>query len=1010
MSWHKPPASHRRHEPGNVWPGDAEKLGVRLKQNIAGEVRFDAGSRALYSTDSSNYRQIPIGVVIPKTIEDVSSAVSICREFEAPILSRGGGTSLAGQTCNVAVVLDFSKYLHKILELNPAERFARIQPGIVLDDLRAEAEKHHLTFAPDPSTHNHCTLGGMIGNNSCGVHSVMGGKTVDNIDALDVLTYDGWRLRVGRTEDDELERIIRAAGRRGEIYLRLKNLRDNYAELIRKKYPRIPRRVSGYNLDQLLPENNFNVARALVGTEGTCVIVLEATTRLVYSPPVRCVIALGYPDIYSAGDHVMEVLAGKPIGLEGVDDVLERNMKILKMHDKDLKLMPEGNSWLIAEFGGETRPEAHAKARALMDSLKRLPNPPSMKLYDDPREEEKIWKVREAGLGATARVPGDPVTWEGWEDSAVPPEKLGTYLRALRKLFQKFGYECSLYGHFGDGCIHTRIDFGLKNSEGIRKYRSFVKEAAELVVSLGGSISGEHGDGQSKSDLLPIMFGPELAQAFQEFKAIWDPGNKMNPGKVVNAFHNDENLRLGVNYNPWQPKTYFHYGEDGGNFPETLLRCVGVGKCRRGDTGTMCPSYMVTREERHSTRGRARLLFEMLQGEIIRDGWRSKEVKEGLELCLACKGCQSDCPMHVDMATYKAEFLAHYYQSRLRPRHAYSMGLIHQWARLASFMPQAINFLGNMPLIGGFLKWIGGISRKRKLPQFASETFRAWWQRRAPVNEGKPPVILWVDTFNNHFHPDTLKAAVEVLEAIGRRIILPAPNLCCGRPLYDFGWLNQARKMLSDILISMRQEIRAGIPIVGLEPSCITVFRDELMRLFPFDEDAARLSQVTKTLSEFLVESNFRFPRLNRKALVHAHCHQHAVLKMKAERELYKRIGLEFEILDSGCCGMAGSFGFETEHYEVSVRCGERVLLPSVREAGSDILIVMDGFSCREQVEELAQRRPLHTAELLLKALHEGNGANPEGKEIYVKMTVPEMQEQSALGRRNSVTELEEAK
>lgn len=1009
MSELRPPTSHRRNEPGNTWPGDATGLANRLKKTLSGEVRFDSGSRALYSTDSSNYRQIPIGVVVPKTIADVEQTVAICRQFDAPILSRGGGTSLAGQTCNVAIVLDFSKYLHKLIELNPTEKFARIQPGIVLDDLRAEAEKQHLTLAPDPSTHNHCTLGGMIGNNSCGVHSVMGGKMVDNIEELEVLTYDGLRLRVGRTADDELEKIIREGGRRGEIYLKLRQLRDRYADLIRKKYPQIPRRVSGYNLDQLLPESGFHVGRALVGSEGTCVVVLEAKARLVYSPPVRCVIALGYPDIYCAGDHVMEVLAGKPIGLEGVDDVLEKNMKILKMHDKDLKLMPEGNGWLIAEFGGETREEAVAKAHQLMETLKKSHNPPSMKLYDDPQEEEKIWKVREAGLGATARVPGEPVTWEGWEDSAVPPEKVGTYLRALRKLFQKFGYLCSLYGHFGDGCIHTRIDFGLKNREGIAKYRQFVREAAELVVSLGGSISGEHGDGQSKADLLPIMFGDDLVNAFREFKAIWDPENRMNPGKIVNAFHNDENLRLGVNYNPWQPQTHFHYAEDGNNFPESILRCVGVGICRRGDTGTMCPSYMVTREERHSTRGRARLLFEMLQGEIIRDGWRSKEVKDGLELCLACKGCQSDCPMHVDMATYKAEFLSHYYQGRLRPRHAYSMGLIHRWAPMASAMPGVVNALGRMPVVGNALKWLGGISQKRKLPQFASETFRHWWAKRAPVNDGKPPVLLWVDTFNNHFHPDVLKAAVEVLEATGHQVRLPRQGLCCGRPLYDFGMLDSARDLLAEILVTMRQDIRAEIPLVGLEPSCLAVFRDELNRLFPFDEDAMKLRHQAKTLSEFLVGRDFKFPRLARKALVHGHCHQHAVLQMKAETKLYKQIGLEFEILDSGCCGMAGSFGFESEHYEVSVRCGERVLLPSAREADKDTLLIIDGFSCHEQVDQLAHRRPIHTAEVLVKALHEGSHSNPEGRQIFPKMTVPEMQEQSALGRRNSVTVLEEA-
>ncbi|HEY3932735.1 MAG TPA: FAD-linked oxidase C-terminal domain-containing protein [Verrucomicrobiae bacterium] len=1008
MSDQKPPPTHARVEPGNKWSGDAKNLESALKKKISGEVRFDNGSRALYATDSSNYRQIPIGVVVPKTIDDVVQTISVCREFSAPFLSRGGGTSLAGQCCNVAVVMDFSKYLSKILELNPQEKFARIEPGIVLDDLRAEAEKNHLTFGPDPSTHNHCTLGGMIGNNSCGVHSVMAGKTVENIEELEILTYDGLRMRVGKTSDAELEKIISEGGRRGEIYSAMKNLRDKYADLIRKKYPKIPRRVSGYNLDQLLPENGFHVARALVGSEGTCMTVLEAKTRLVHSPIHRCVVALGYPDVYSAGDHVMEVLAHKPLGLEGLDDVLARNMKKLKTHAEDLKLMPEGKGWLIAEFGGDTREEADANARKLMEELKKNPNAPTMKLYDDPDEEKKIWEVREAGLGATARVPDEPVTWEGWEDSAVPPEKVGTYLRLLRALFKKYDYGCSLYGHFGDGCIHTRIDFGLKTKDGIEKYKKFVYEAAEMVVSFGGSISGEHGDGQSKADLLPIMFGEELIEAFREFKKIWDPLNKMNPGKVVNAFHQDQNLRLGTDYHPWNPETKYFYAEDSGNFAESTLRCVGVGKCRRGEGGTMCPSYMVTREEKHSTRGRAHMLFEMLQGEVIHDGWKSEEVKDSLNLCLACKGCQSDCPMHVDMATYKAEFLSHYYEGKLRPRHAYSMGLIHIWARFASLMPGLVNFVGNAPVIKNVVKWLGGISQKRKMPQFALQTFRAWWAKREAVNQSKPPVVLWVDTFNNHFHPEILQAAVLVLEASGHKIILPEQKLCCGRPLYDFGMLDHAKKMLADILVSMRKEIRADIPVVGLEPSCVSVFRDELKRFFPYDEDALRLSKNAMTISEFLVEhSQFEFPKLNRKALVHGHCHDKAVMKMKCEAELYKNIGLEFEVLDSGCCGMAGSFGFESEHFEISEKVGERILLPRVRETPQENFVIAEGFSCREQIEQLANRRALHTAEVLLKVLHEGSYKNPEGKKIEAPHTVPEMQEQSQLKNRTKTEPVE---
>jgi len=1018
MHHDKPSSTQRRHEPRNDWEGDAKRLAAALEKAVAGEVRFDAGAKALYSTDASNYRQIPIGVVVPKSADDIVRTVALCREFGAPVLSRGGGTSLAGQCCNVAVVIDYSKYLHHILELEPQVKFARIEPGIVLDDLRAAAEKHHLTFGPDPSTHAYCTLGGMIGNNSCGVHSVMAGKTVDNVEEMEVLTYDGLRLHVGRTSDEELAQIIAAGGRRGEIYQALKQLRDRYAALIRKKYPNIPRRVSGYNLDQLLPENGFNVARALVGSEGTCVSVLEAKVRLVHSPPFRVVLALGYPDVYEAGDHVPEVLEYGPLGLEGIDDVLPRNMRKLHMHPQDLKLLPEGNGWLIAEFGGDSRAEAEEKARGVMRRLKKFwRRGPSMKLYTDPYEEEKIWEIRESGLGATARVPGEPVTWEGWEDSAVPPHQVGIYLRALRKLFNKFGYACSLYGHFGDGCIHTRIDFGLKDKSGIEKYQRFVREAAAIVTSFGGSISGEHGDGQSKADLLPIMFGPELVGAFREFKQIWDPSNKMNPGKVVDAYHNDENLRLGTNYNPWQPQTKFFYAEDQGNFSESMLRCVGVGKCRHGESGTMCPSYMVTREEKHTTRGRARLLFEMLQGEVIRDGWRSKEVREGLDLCLSCKGCQSDCPMHVDMATYKAEFLSHYYEGRLRPRTAYAMGLIRWWAKAAAKMPRFVNFLANAPVTGAALKWIAGISQKRRLPQFAKQTFREWWTERTTPKrlagtlvppEKATPVILWVDTFNNHFHPEILQAAVEVLETTGHRVILPEEKLCCGRPLYDYGMLDLAKKLLGDILVSMRQYIRSEIPIIGLEPSCVAVFRDELKRLYPFDEDARRLCQNVMTFSEFFVKrSQYDFPKLMEKAVVHGHCHQKAVMKLDAEAELYQRIGLEFEMLDTGCCGMAGSFGFEADHYEVSVKCGERMLLPMVRDLKGRRLIIADGFSCREQIEQLDGHRALHTVEVVLRALRQGSRLHPPGKKIHPQQTVPEMQEQSGLKNRRQAEPME---
>ena len=965
-------ATRRPASPGlaSVPSDQALTLLEELERDVEGEVRFDPGARALYATDGSNYRHLPIGVVVPKTVDDVVATVAACRRHDLPVLSRGGGTSLAGQCCNTAVVIDWSKQAHRLLELDPEAGFALVQPGIVRDDLDREAERHHLTFGPDTSTHQYATLGGMIGNNSCGVHSVMAGKTEENTEALEVLTYDGVRMRVGPTSDDELARIIAAGGRRGEIYAKLRDLRDRYADLIRERYPRIPRRVSGYNLQQLLPENGFHVARALVGTESTCVTVLEAKVRLVPSPPARSLLVLGYPSVGEAGDDVLEVLEAGPIGLEGIDDRLIEDMKKKHVHPQDIDLVPKGKGWLLVEFGDQSKEESDAKAEALMRKLGKRKAAPTMKLYDDPPLEAKVWEVRESALGATARVPGMPDTWEGWEDSAVPPERLGDYLRELRKLFDRYGYGCSLYGHFGQGCVHTRIDFDLKSDAGIGKYREFVEEAADLVVSLGGSLSGEHGDGQSRAELLPKMFGPELVRAFEEFKAIWDPADRMNPGKIVHPHRLDQDLRYGTDYGPKEPDTHFAYGEDEFSFVRATERCVGVGKCRKTDTGIMCPSYMATREEMHSTRGRTHLLWEMLHGDPIgANGWRDDHVKEALDLCLACKGCKTECPLNVDMATYKAEFLAHYYQGRVRPRAAYAMGLIYWWARLGSMMPGLANFVSHAPVLAGLLKRAGGIASDRQAPRFAPRTLKRWMDGRRRGNQGRPKAILWPDTFTNHFHPEAGEAAVEVLEAAGFDVVVPARSLCCGRPLYDYGMLGLARRLLRQILDELRPAIRAGIPVIGVEPSCLAVFRDELPNLLPHDEDAHRLATQSFVLSEFLQKQGWEPPRLpGTKAVVQPHCHHASVMGFDADRKVLEQLGVDAEVLDAGCCGMAGSFGFEAEKYEVSMKVGERRLLPKVRES-ADAMIVADGFSCRTQIEQATGRKAVHLSQLIKMAL-----------------------------------------
>ncbi len=965
---------------------DARKLETALREKLKGEVRFDAASRGAYSTDASNYRQVPIGVVCPRDADDVVSTVKVCHEFGAPITSRGGGTSLGGQTCNVAVIIDFSKYMNRIIDIDWERKRARVQPGLVLDDLRKKAEERHLTFGPDPATHDHCTLGGMIGNNSCGMHAQMAGKVEENIEELEIVTHDGIRMRVGPTSDDELEQIIREGGRRGEIYARLRELRDRYADEIRARFPQIPRRVSGYNLNELLPENGFNVARALVGSEGTLVAVLEATCRLIWSPPSRTLAVLGFDDVYQAADAVPLVNLHKPIALEGIDDCLIEYMKRKNVHVDSLKELPAGNGWLMVEFGAETKEEADAQARTMFADIKGRIKPPSFKLIDDKEHEKKLWEVREAGLAATAHIPLEPETHPGWEDSACPPDKIGAYLRDLRKLYDKYGYRAALYGHFGQGCIHCRVDFDLKTADGIKTWKRFLHEAAELVTSYGGSLSGEHGDGQARADLLPIMFGERGVQAFQEFKSIWDPENKMNPGKVVMPYHVDENMRYGVDYEPWVPKTTFQFPDDHGSFADAADRCVGVGKCRRENSGTMCPSYMATREEIHSTRGRARLLFEMLQGNPIDRGWKSRAVFEALDLCLSCKGCKGECPVNVDMATYKAEFLSHYYQGRPRPLYAYAFGLMPWWAHLASYAPDLANIPSQTPGLRNVVKALIGIPQPRRLPPFERTPFKRWFHRRTPLNPDGPPVVLWADTWNNYFKAHTAKAAVEVLEQMGYNVIVPKAALCCGRPLYDFGMLGLARNLLHEIIDTLRPYIREGIPVVGLEPSCVSVFKGELHEMLPHDTDARRLEPLTFMLADFLQEraEHVRLPKLDRKAVVHGHCHHKSVLKFQSETEILKRLGLDLEVLDSGCCGMAGSFGFEPGgHYDVSMKCGERVLLPKVREAPSEALIVNDGFSCREQIEQNTNRHALHLAEVI-KMAYERPPIEPYPERRYV--------------------------
>ncbi|HEX6359806.1 FAD-binding and (Fe-S)-binding domain-containing protein [Actinophytocola sp.] len=872
--------------------------------------------------DASNYRQVPAVVVRPDSVDDVVAAVAAAREFDVPVTPRGGGTSLAGNACGGGLVLDLTRL--RAMTIDPQTRTAFVEPGVVLDDLRAAAAPHGLTFGPDPSTHSRCTLGGMIGNNSCGAHSVAWGTTLDNVVSLDVLRYDGVRMTVGTELPEELRALV-----------------DDNLAVLRTELGRFGRQVSGYPLHQLLPENGRNLAKALVGTEGTCVTVLGATVRLVPLPADRVLLVLGFADDVAAADAVPAILPHHPLTVESMDERIVA-LRALR-HPEPPPALPEGGAWLFVEVDGAAA--AHEIASAVG-----VPH----EVLTDPARQRELWRLREEGAGISTRMADGSEAWPGWEDTAVPPERLGAYLRDLRALLDRHGLRGVPYGHFGEGCIHMRIDFDLGSSAGVARFRRFVEEGADLVARHGGTLSGEHGDGQVRAELLPRMYSPAVLELFARFKAFWDPDDRMNPGMVVRPHRVDENLR----FVPLTPvRTAFSYPHDGGDFGQAARRCIGVAKCRNHSGSVMCPSFQVTGEEKHSTRGRARLLYEMLAGEVITDGWRSTEVRDALDLCLSCKGCRSDCPVNVDMATYKAEFLHHHYKRRLRPASHYSMGWLPVWLRLASRMPRVANKAMASPRFSRLLKRMGGIAQERALPAVAEETLTRWLRRNP--GEGGKPVVLWPDTFTNHFSPSVGIAAVRVLRAAGFDPVLPAKSVCCGLTWVSTGQLSVARKV-------MRRTARVlgDTPVVGLEPSCLSALREDLPELVGAKVNAF-------TLAGFLAAyaPQWTPPVVSREAITQVHCHQHATLGFTAETSLLSRAGVRNERLAAGCCGLAGNFGFEREHYEVSQALAERVLLPAVRDASPDTLVIADGFSCRTQVEQGSDRRAVHLAEVLAEGL-----------------------------------------
>ncbi|GAB3199885.1 FAD-binding and (Fe-S)-binding domain-containing protein [Geodermatophilus arenarius] len=940
-------------------PSDTAEVTAALRRAGIGDVDDSGLARALYSSDGSLYRVLPRAVVRPRDADEVVAALEVCRTLGVPLTMRGAGTSIAGNAVGTGVVVDTSRYLDRVHVVDAEARTAVIDPGVVQARLQLAARPHGLRFGPDPSTANRCTVGGMIGNNACGSRALGYGRTSDNVVGLDVVTGTGQRLRLtsGAAVDGTGSGVVED----------LRALVGRELATIRTELGRFGRQVSGYSLEHLLPEHGFDVTRALVGSEGTLAVVLGATVRLVADAPYRGLVVLGYPSMAEAADATPGLLRHGPTAVEGLDErIVQRLRDVPAAVVPDL---PRGAGWLIVEVTGDTVAEVEAKGAGVVADAGALDS----LVVTDVAHAAAIWRIREDGAGLAARTSDGRPAHAGWEDAAVPVESLGAYLREFDALLEQHGLQGVPYGHFGDGCVHVRIDFpfGREPDRGRAAYRSFVEDAARLVARYGGSVSGEHGDGRARSELLPTMYSPAALDLFAQVKALFDPDDVLNPGVLVRPARLDDDVRVAAAprlLRTGPPTLALAYRHDGGDLSNAVHRCTGVGKCRADPSGVavMCPSFPATREEKDSTRGRARVLQEMLApGGPVRD-WRSPEVHAALDLCLSCKGCSRDCPTGVDMASYKSEVLHQSYRRRLRPLAHYTLGRLPMWSDLAARAPRLVNAVLRNRLGGRLARWGAGVDQRRSLPSFAPRTFR---QSFTPRPGGGAPVALWVDSFTDHFAPEAAHAAVRVLEAAGYSVQVPGDDTCCGLTWITTGQLDTAKRILGDTVRRLAPLADAGIPIVGVEPSCTAALRSDAVELLD-DPAAGRVAAATRTLAELLTATEGWAPPslAGVEVVAQPHCHHHAVMGWAADERLLRRAGATVTRL-GGCCGLAGNWGVERGHHEVSVAIAEQQLLPAVRAAGPDAVVLADGFSCRTQLDQLADRPGRHLAELLADAL-----------------------------------------
>jgi FAD/FMN-containing dehydrogenase/Fe-S oxidoreductase len=944
-----------------------------LRRRIRGSVRFDQGSRLLYSTDASMYQVEPIGVVIPRDAEDVAAAFDVARRLRVALLPRGGGTSLTGQTVNHALVLDFSQHMNRVLEVNTEAGWARVQPGLVQDELNAHVRPLGLLFGPDTSTSNRATLGGMLGNNSGGSHSIAYGLTVEHVLELTTLLADGTHVVFGTATADEFAAKCRADGSEGRIYREIAAIREEFADEIRKRYPRHWRRVAGYNLNEAIKDFPLNVARVVVGSEGTLLTVLEAKVRLVPRPKRTALDVIHYRNIQEALESSQSILETGPYAVELTDKVI---LDLARNNIEQSKRMAFVNgdpgAILIVEYAGETDAEVRAKVETLEARRARQRFGYAAHVAYDPAEQQSIWKLRKAGLGLLLGMKGDKKPIAFVEDTCVEPRHLKEFVPRFAEIFAKHDTRGAYYGHCSVGCLHIRPVIDLKTPRGLEQVRAIADEITDLVLEYSGTISSEHGDGRARSPFLERMYGPTLMTAFRRLKAAFDPDNRMNPGNIVDSPGILENLRYGVAYKTWEPATLLDFGEQGG-FAAAVEMCNGVGACRKTLEGTMCPSYMATRDEEHSTRGRANALRAVLSGRLAPAEFTGRRLYEVMDLCLECKGCKAECPANVDMAKMKYEFLHHYYRANGLPLRNRLFGGIARLNALGARAPRLANRLASLPLSRWLLEKVAGIDRRRPLPAFAPRTFEDWFRRRTPLPAApRGEVVLFHDTFVNYNAPGIGEAAVELLETGGYRVVL-VDRKCCGRPMISKGMLAEAREHARYNVARLYPYAARGVAIVGLEPSCLLTLRDEWVDLLR-TEEARTVARQSALLEQFLLRERERgltlpFDGRRRPALLHGHCHQKALVGTAPTVAALTWAGYEVSEVDSGCCGMAGSFGFEREHYDISVALGNRRLAPAVKAAGAETEVIAPGISCRQQIEHLAGRRARHPAEALRQAL-----------------------------------------